>query len=299
MQIQEEMCGRTACTLAPEDISKSCEYKDKQGQRKCPQWRDGDCDKYQPSYNNSPRSNNPVLLSMKHFQKNADCSERVLAAMRWGLIPSWFTGTHPSKMQYNTSNCRSDTMSEKALYKSEARKDDSYVGGRRLLTMAGLFDCWEPPEGEDTLYSYTVITVDASKSINWIHDRMPAILDGDEEIRKWLDFGEVPAKEALKVIRPIESITCHPVSTVVNNARNNTPECVAPIILQKKEPALSASSKKMLAWLQNKSPKKEPSEEVKPVKLSQVALSHKKTSAELMHQWLKKEGEPSPKKPRR
>ncbi|KAG9483933.1 abasic site processing protein HMCES isoform X2 [Eleutherodactylus coqui] len=333
------MCGRTACTLAPEDISKSCEYKDKQGQRKCPQWRDGDCDKYQPSYNNSPRSNNPVLLSMKHFQKNADCSERVLAAMRWGLIPSWFTGTHPSKMQYNTSNCRSDTMSEKALYKgpffknqrcvvladgfyewrrqgaekqpyfiyfpqvkseeSEARKDDSYVGGRRLLTMAGLFDCWEPPEGEDTLYSYTVITVDASKSINWIHDRMPAILDGDEEIRKWLDFGEVPAKEALKVIRPIESITCHPVSTVVNNARNNTPECVAPIILQKKEPALSASSKKMLAWLQNKSPKKEPSEEVKPVKLSQVALSHKKTSAELMHQWLKKEGEPSPKKPRR
>ncbi|XP_056380804.1 abasic site processing protein HMCES [Hyla sarda] len=333
------MCGRTACTLAPHDVSKSCQYKDKDGQVRCPQWRDGDSDKYQPSYNKSPQSNSPVLLSLKHFQKDADSSERVLAAMRWGLIPSWFTETNPSKMQYNTSNCRSDTMTEKTLYKGpfykgrrcvvladgfyewrrqdgekqpyfiyfpqikaeecEASKDGSDGDGRRLLTMAGLFDCWEPPGGGDPLYSYTVITVDASKSMNWIHDRMPAILESDEQIRKWLDFGEVSAREALMLIHPFENITYHPVSTIVNNSRNNTPDCITPIILQKKkEPALSASSKKMLAWLQNKSPKKEESEEVKPAKLSQLALSPKKTSAGLMHQWLKKEGEPSPKRAR-
>ncbi|KAG8538145.1 hypothetical protein GDO81_023227 [Engystomops pustulosus] len=64
-----EMCGRTACTLAPEDVSKSCEYKDKQGHKKRPHWRDGDADKYHPSYNKSPQSNSPVLLSMKHLQK--------------------------------------------------------------------------------------------------------------------------------------------------------------------------------------------------------------------------------------
>lgn len=37
--------------------------------------------------------------------------------MRWGLIPSWFKKDDPSKMQFNTSNCRSDTMLKKSSYK--------------------------------------------------------------------------------------------------------------------------------------------------------------------------------------
>ncbi|OCT85834.1 hypothetical protein XELAEV_18024003mg [Xenopus laevis] len=333
------MCGRTACTLAPDDVSKACSYQDKQGRQKCPKWRDGDTDKYQPSYNKSPQSNNPVLLSLKHFQKDADSSERVLAAMRWGLIPSWFNELDPSKMQYKTNNCRSDTITEKALYKAplfkgrrcvvladgfyewkrqDGEKQPYYIyfpqiksekfseeqdmmdwNGQRLLTMAGLFDCWEPPSGGEPLYSYTVITVDSSKTMNCIHDRMPAILDGDEAIRKWLDFGEVSTQDALKLIHPIENITYHPVSTVVNNSRNNSMECIAAVILtQKKGPALSASSKKMLEWLQNKSPKKEESRSIiQSPKLSQFGVPPKKTSAGLMQQWLKKEdGEPSPKR---
>ncbi|KAM5127213.1 abasic site processing protein HMCES [Mantella aurantiaca] len=338
------MCGRTACTLAPDDVSKACEYRNKAGERKRPGWRDGDSDRYKPSYNKCPQSNNPVLLSRRHLHKDAESSERVLAAMRWGLIPSWFPETDPSKMQYNTSNCRSDTMAEKTMYKGplfkgkrcviladgffEWRRQDGekqpyYIhfppvkagqcdlmililqssdeesgdgDGRRLLTMAGLFDCWESPNGGEPLYSYTVITVEASKAMNWIHDRMPALLDGEEEIGKWLDFGDVSAKEAIKLIHPIENITYHPVSTVVNNSRNNTPECIAPVILApKKEPPLSASSRKMLQWLQSKSPKKE--EPLTSPKLSQMAVSPRKTSAGLMYQWLKKEeGEPSPKK---
>ncbi|XP_063283448.1 abasic site processing protein HMCES [Pelobates fuscus] len=330
------MCGRTACTLAPDDVSRACSYKDKQGKRKCPQWRDGDNQKYQPSYNKTPQSTSPVLLSLKHFQKDADSSERVIAAMRWGLIPSWFNEAEPSKMQYSTNNCRSDTMTEKVLYKAplfkgkrcvvladgfyewqrqngekqpyyiyfpqiKAEKDGLCWDGWRLLTMAGLFDCWEAPNGE-LLYSYTIITVDSSKSMNWIHDRMPAILDTDEAIQKWLDFAEVPTQEALKLIYPIENVTCHPVSPIVNNSRNNVPECISPIILnQKKEPTLSASGKKMLEWLQNKSPKKEESGIFKSSpKLSKFATSPKKTSASLMHQWLKKDDDaPSPKRPKK
>lgn len=57
---------------------------------------------------------------------------------------------------------------------------------------------------------------------------MPAILDGEEAVSKWLDFGEVSTQEALKLIHPIDNITFHPVSPVVNNSRNNTPECLAP-----------------------------------------------------------------------
>lgn len=60
---------------------------------------------------------------------------------------------------------------------------------------------------------------------------MPAILDGDEAIRKWLDFAEVPTQEAVKLIQPTENIVFHPVSTFVNSIRNNAPECLAPIEL--------------------------------------------------------------------
>lgn len=61
--------------------------------------------------------------------------------------------------------------------------------------------------------------------------RMPAILDGDEAIEKWLDFAEVPTREAMKLIRPAENIAFHPVSTFVNSVRNDTPECLVPIEL--------------------------------------------------------------------
>lgn len=46
----------------------------------------------------------------------------------------------------------------------------------RPLTMAGLFDCWEPPEGGDCLYSYTIITVDSCKGLNDIHHRQVTLL---------------------------------------------------------------------------------------------------------------------------
>ena len=49
--------------------------------------------------------------------QNAPVDECVLAAMRWGLVPSWFKESDPRKVQYNTNNCRSDTLLEKKSYK--------------------------------------------------------------------------------------------------------------------------------------------------------------------------------------
>lgn len=72
---------------------------------------------------------------------------------------------------------------------------------------------------------------------------MPAILDGEEEVSKWLDFGEVSTQEALKLIHPTENITFHAVSSVVNDSGNNTPECVTPIsLLVKKVGACDSDS---------------------------------------------------------
>lgn len=176
--------------------------------------------------------------------------------------------------------------------------------------MAGIFDCWEPPEGGDVLYSYTIITVDSCKGLSDIHHRMPAILDGEEAVSKWLDFGEVSTQEALKLIHSTENITFHAVSSVVNNSRNNTPECLAPVdLVVKKELKASGSSQRMLQWLAPKSPKKEdsktPQKEESDVPqwssqfLQKSSLPTKRGTAGLLEQWLKreKEEEPAAKRP--
>ncbi|XP_051528950.1 abasic site processing protein HMCES [Myxocyprinus asiaticus] len=309
------MCGRTACTLAPEELSRACRYRDRRGQRHRPRWKDGDTDKYRPSYNKSPQSFSPVLLSNRHFNKDSPVDECVLTAMRWGLVPAWFKENDPNKMQYSTSNCRSESLLEKKSYKDpllkgqrcvvladgfyewrrlekekqpffiyfpqsqggkvpsqqstqeeksehsldqgESDQEDSDWTGWRLLTMAGLFDCWTPPSGGEALYTYTVITVDASPNIQSIHDRMPAVLDGEDEVRRWLDFGEVKSLEAMKLLQPKSSLTFHPVSSLVNNSRNNSPECLQPVDPTiKKTPKPSASSKMMMSWLKTASPTK-------------------------------------------
>ncbi|KAK2500569.1 hypothetical protein MC885_016268, partial [Smutsia gigantea] len=157
------MCGRTSCHLPRDVLTRACAYHDGQGRRRLPEWKDPD--KYCPSYNKSPRSDSPVLLSRLHLEKGADSSERIIAPMRWGLVPSWFKESDPSKLQFNTTNCRSDTMMQKRSFKSgsigaiNSPEDWEKVWNNwRLLTMAGIFDCWEPPEGGDLLYSYTIIT---------------------------------------------------------------------------------------------------------------------------------------------
>ncbi|XP_008563468.1 PREDICTED: embryonic stem cell-specific 5-hydroxymethylcytosine-binding protein isoform X1 [Galeopterus variegatus] len=357
------MCGRTSCHLPRDALTRACAYRDRQGQQRLPEWRDPD--KYCPSYNKSPQSSSPVLLSRLHFEKGSDSSERVIAPMRWGLVPSWFKEDHPSKLQFSTTNCRSDTMMEKRSFKVPLGKgrrcvilaDGFYEWQRcqgisqkqpyfiyfpqiktekvssstqcifgksgsiglidspenwekvwdnwRLLTMAGIFDCWEPPEGGDLLYSYTIITVDSCKGLNGIHHRMPAILDGEEEVSKWLDFDEVSTQEALKLIHPTENIAFHPVSPVVNNSRNNTPECLAPVdLVVKKELKASGSSQKMLQWLATKSPKKENPKTTKkeesdvPQWSSQFLQNRpfptKRNSAGLLERWLKREEEEEP-----
>ncbi|NXL93110.1 HMCES protein, partial [Alectura lathami] len=341
------MCGRTAFSLGAANMRRACAYRDRWGRRREPEWfRE---ERYRPSYNKGPHSSGPVLLSRRHLQQDADSSERVLMDMRWGLIPSWFKEDSPSKMQFKTSNCRSDTMLTKQSYKgpllkgkrcvvladgfyewqqcsggkqpyfiyfpqskqdpAEGEDGDEEWRGWRLLTMAGIFECWEPPAGGEPLYTYTIITVDASKDVSFIHHRqvsaagpltMPAILDGDEAIRKWLDFAEVPTQEAVKLIRPTENIVFHPVSTFVNNMRNNTPECVAPIELgAQKEVKATASGKAMLSWLKNSqegSPKKKENDLPKWTSQFIHSPSPKKTSAGILHQWLGKEGEPAAKK---
>lgn len=86
-----------------------------------------------------------------------------------------------------------------------------------LLFFAGLYDHvkylspvesrFKPSEDEsDTrepyptgnplpLATFTILTTTPSKDIEWLHDRMPCILDSWEDVERWLDLGEMKGWE--------------------------------------------------------------------------------------------------------
>ncbi|KAM5280540.1 abasic site processing protein HMCES isoform 3-T3 [Ctenodactylus gundi] len=295
------MCGRTSCHLPRDVLTRACAYQDRRGQQRFPEWRDPD--KYYPSYNKSPQSCSPVLLSRLHFEKVPLGKGRRCVVLADGFYEWQRCQVTSQRQPYFIYFPQVKTEKSGSIGATDGPEVWEKVWDNwRLLTMAGIFDCWEPPEGGNLLYSYAIITVDSCQSLSDIHPRMPAILDGEEAVSRWLDFGEVSAREALKLIHPVENITFHPVSVVVNNSRNNTPECLTPLhLVVKKEPRASSSSQKMMQWLATKSPKKEdprtPQKDKADVPqwssqfLQKSPLATKRGGAGLLERWLKQETE--------
>ncbi|XP_041982588.1 abasic site processing protein HMCES [Aricia agestis] len=95
--------------------------------------------------------------------------------------------------------------------------------GVKLLYMAGLYNVWQ--RNETVMYSYSVITMESNNTFDWLHHRMPAILDTEEQIDCWLDIENVHADAALACLKPVQALVWHPVSTLVNNAKNKEDIC--------------------------------------------------------------------------
>lgn len=134
----------------------------------------------------------------------------------------------------------------------EGKKEaDQGWQGPTLLTMAGLFSRWKSANGEE-VWSYTVLTMEAGSGFNWLHHRVPVMLETEQQIKNWLDPG-VPDSEVLNRISDSPSLKWHVVSSAVNNSRNNFVDCLKPTEPNKKQS--TPSCKLMSAWL-SKAPRK-------------------------------------------
>lgn len=86
----------------------------------------------------------------------------------------------------------------------------------KIMLLAGLWDSvqfegtshatLELMKGTDErIYTYTIITTSAAKSVSFLHDRMPVILEPEsDEMRKWLDPNEGWSEELAKMLKPYE-----------------------------------------------------------------------------------------------
>lgn len=195
---------------------------------------------YRPRYNIAPTQQVTAIL-------NGD--GRRAGALRWGLIPSWAKDPAISNRMINA---RGETVAEKPSFRSAFRRrrclipaDGFYewqqVDGRKqpvrivrhdggIFAFAGLWESWRPNDDE-VVYTCTIITTDANDTLRPIHHRMPVIIP-PESYDLWLDR-EIDEPEALLPLlrpRPNDEFRAYPVSTFVNNARNEAEECIKPLV---------------------------------------------------------------------
>jgi len=217
------MCGRSSLTKTEKEIE----------ERFNATFYSEDLERYNPipNFNVAPTQRMPVITS--------DNSTK-LQLFRWGLIPSWAKDT---KIGFSLINARLETISEKPMFKSRFLRGRCIVpmdgfyewkmqdGGKipyRIVTtdqvifsVAGLWDAWLDNKSGILLYTFTVITRSPNTLMENIHDRMPAILTPENE-SLWLDNHLKPS-DTLDLLQPYpsEHMYAYPVSTEVNNVRNN------------------------------------------------------------------------------
>jgi len=165
----------------------------------------------------------------------------------WGLVPAW--AKSPAIGQ-RMINARAETVAAKTAFRSAFRQrrclipaDGFYewASGSKpkqpyhiaredgaLFGFAGLWELWRSQEGR-AVESCTIITAAANATLRPVHDRMPVILD-PADYASWLDpgQGDVDRLRELLVPCPEESLVLQTVGLLVNDPRNEDPECVAP-----------------------------------------------------------------------
>jgi putative SOS response-associated peptidase YedK len=104
-----------------------------------------------------------------------------------------------------------------------------YLKNRQPFGLAGLWDVWRKPDGK-RLESFTIITTEPNELVRPVHNRMPAILRPEDE-EQWLDASRTSFVKAKSLLKPYpeELMDAHDVSTIVNSAKYDGPECIRPV----------------------------------------------------------------------
>jgi len=222
------MCGRYSFTQLAETIAEQFQVKE--------------VPSLSPRYNIAPTQPVPTV------SVSSETTERQFKMLRWGLIPSWAKDT---KMGAKLINARAETVREKPAFRAAFKKrrclvlaDGFYewqtqdgskqpfyfrVEDGKPFAFAGLWERWEKGEGE-AIESCTILTTEANELMRTIHHRMPVILH-PKDYEQWLEkeMGNPDILQSFLQPYPSEQMTNYPVSTKVNNPKNDRPECIQPI----------------------------------------------------------------------
>ena len=150
-------------------------------------------------WNVRPGQMNPVITSHSPNQ---------ISRMFWGLIPHW---AKDKSFAYKTINARAETVAELSTYKQPFRHKRCIVPAtgfyepdkihftkppypwhyfqlkdQKVFGFAGLYDVWKDRETGKEMHTYTIITTEPNAVVGEFHDRMPVILQREDE-DTWLN----------------------------------------------------------------------------------------------------------------
>lgn len=173
-------------------------------------------------------------------------AQRNLEVFKWGLVPFWVKDLRSYKPLINA---RSETLVEKNSFKNalarrrclilsdgfyEWKKTETRrripmhirLKSAQLFAFAGIWEVWKNADG-DKLKTCAIITVPANDLVADIHDRMPAILQPEDE-DKWLNPEETDLEYLCSLLKPYasEEMEAYPVSTIVNSPAIDSEECI-------------------------------------------------------------------------
>ena len=221
------MCGRFTLTVDPAEMGAAFRNYNFPSQ-------------FVPRFNIAPSQ--PILAIPNDGNNKADF-------FIWGLIPSW---AKDPTIGNRLINARGETLAEKPSFRGGYKykrclvlADGFYewektpgtkakvphfihMKTRKPFAFAGLWSEWHSPDGSQ-IRSCTIVTTQPNPFMAAIHDRMPVIIDPDD-YQRWIDPAAQPPDSLQPLIKPYsaDEMTAHPVSTLVNNPKNDRAECVVP-----------------------------------------------------------------------
>lgn len=249
------MCGRYASSRKPEDLVEEFEI-DRVDVR----------EPLEADYNVAPTKDVYAVFDRVPREQRDDVTaeaERRLAVVRWGLVPSW---AKDASIGSRMINARLETLATKPAFRRAFAKRrcllpaDGYFEWYRTeqkgasgkpvkqpffirpadgstLAMAGLYEIWrndavEREHPDAFLWSACVITTTAEDDLGRIHDRMPMLVE-PEAYDAWLTADVTEPTDLGEVLIPAAPgrLQAFPVSTQVNQVKNNGPELIDPLPL--------------------------------------------------------------------
>jgi putative SOS response-associated peptidase YedK len=244
------MCGRYTSTSTVGDLASIFEVEEVRAE---PQ---------PPRYNVAP-SLDVYAIALRSSRDGTDEKgpRRALGTFRWGLVPSWAKGP---AIGNRLINARAEGIASKpafraavarrrciipadAFYEWQRRKKPDGKPAGKLpyairrkdgvpMALAGIWEVWsdEKQQGDtkhdaERVRTCAIVTTEANELMAPIHDRMPVVL-APESWAAWLDPAtEADVVQGLMVPAPSEWFEAFPVSTLVNNVRNDGPELIDPL----------------------------------------------------------------------
>jgi len=197
-------------------------------------------DSWQPRWNVAPMQEHWIV------RPAATREDRALVRATWGLVNAWDPNRTGAARRINA---RAESLEERSAYRAAFRATRCIVpadgfyewtgerDARRpfwfhrpdegLVLFAGLYAEAQLPGELRPTTTFTIITTPASGAVSHIHDRMPAILDGDEAADEWLATGQ-PAERLRALLRPAppDTLVARAVSRRVNAVAVDDPACL-------------------------------------------------------------------------